>query len=256
MPHLDLVNLILRRENEMQNPSRLDKEHIFRFECNPGSPCYTKCCRDVTIALTPYDVVRIKKALNIDSDSFIENYTILLPKPKKLIPLVILKMQKDDKKCPFVTPEGCSIYDDRPWACRMYPLDINDDGTYRIIGKSNECLGLFSPKQYKIEDWLVTQGVAAYDEMSKLVSQVILPLTVYEHEITNPQIAKMIFMSLYNLDKFREFVFNSKFLEKLTVSENRINDIKTDDIALLEFAIDWIKFGIFGEKTFFVKKDQ
>lgn len=223
------------------------------FECSPGSPCYTKCCRDVTIALTPYDLIRLKKALNIDSDTFIDRYTIMLPKPKKVLPLLILKMNEEDKKCPFVTPKGCSVYEDRPWACRMYPLDINDDGTYRIIGKPGECLGLSSKVQWKISDWLVSQGIPTYDEMSKVVTQVILPLTVYEPEIENPQISQMVFMALYNLDRFRNFIFNSSFLQKLQVAENRISSIKEDDLALLEFGVDWIKFGIFGEKIFSVK---
>lgn len=232
---------------------RLDREHTICFECNPGSPCYTKCCRDVTIALTPYDVIRLKNSLGIDSDTFLENYTIMLPAARKLLPLLILKMNEGDKKCPFVTPSGCSVYEDRPWACRMYPLDLNDDGTYRIIGKPGECLGLSSKKQWTITDWLISQGTPTYDEMSKLLSQVIMPMTVYEPQIENPQIGQMVFMALYNLDRFREFVFNSSFLKKIVVPEERISAIKGDDLALLEFGVDWIKFGIFGEKTFFVK---
>lgn len=237
----------------MQEFNRLDREHLICFECGPGSPCYTKCCRDVTIALTPYDLIRLKRALNMDSDTFIERYTIMLPKPKKVLPLLILKMNEEDKKCPFVTPNGCSVYEDRPWACRMYPLDINDDGTYRIIGKPGECLGLTSKVQWKIADWLVSQGIPTYDEMSKVVTQVILPLTVYEPQIENPQISQMVFMALYNLDKFRNFIFNSSFLQKLQVAESRISSIQEDDLALLEFGVDWIKFGIFGEKIFSVK---
>ncbi len=240
----------------MQDLMRLDQEHIIAFDCSPGSPCYTKCCRDVTIALTPYDVLRLKRSLNIDSDSFIEKYTLMIPKPKKLLPLLILKMEGEEKHCPFVTPKGCSVYEDRPWACRMYPLDINDDGTYRIIGKPGDCLGLSSKKKWKIADWLVSQGIPTYDEMSKLLSQVILPLTVYESQISNPQIVQMIFMALYNLDKFRDFIFNSSFLEKLQVPEDRISSVKEDDVALLEFGVDWVKFGVFGEKTFFVKDRQ
>ncbi len=232
---------------------RLEETYLFNFECRPGSPCYTKCCRDVTIALTPYDLLRLKRALNISSDEFIDKYTLIIPKHKKLLPLIVIKMNEDDKKCPFVTDEGCIVYNDRPWACRMYPLDINDDGTYRVLGNAEECLGLTSQVQSRIVDWLESQGIPQYDEMSKLLTQVTGPLSVYEQEITNVQITKMILMALYNLDKFRQFIFESTFLDKFDISEQRLNKIKQDDIALLEFAVDWIKFGIFGEKTLFVK---
>jgi len=40
-------------------------------------------------------------------------------------PVILLQMRDNEKKsCPFVTAEGCSVYPDRPWACRMYPLGL------------------------------------------------------------------------------------------------------------------------------------
>ena len=36
---------------------------------------------------------------------------------------LLLKMDSaNENRCPFVTPQGCSVYEDRPGACRMYPL--------------------------------------------------------------------------------------------------------------------------------------
>ena len=39
------------------------------------------------------------------------------------------------------------------------------------------------------------------------------------------------------------------------VDDLTIEKIKRSDIELLKFAMDWIKFGIFGQKTFQVKPD-
>ncbi len=65
----------------------------------------------------------------------------------------------------------------------------------------------------------------------------------------------MLFMALYNIDKFRDFVFNSTFLDRFEVEEpDRIEKIKSSDEELLKFAFDWIKFGLFGEKLFWVKE--
>ena len=116
--------------------TRMDVEHIFKFRCASNVPCFTDCCRDITIVLSPYDVLRLKNALNLQSDEFLDRHTIIIRREKLLIPMVVLKMNEDDKRCPFVTEEGCSVYADRPWPCRMYPLNMNDDGTFSLITDS------------------------------------------------------------------------------------------------------------------------
>jgi len=72
--------------------------------------------------------------------------------------------------------------------------------------------------------------------------------------VENPDIAKMVFMALYNVDKFRDFVFKSTFLDRFDVDKERIEKIRDSDIGLLKFAIDWLKFGLFGQKLFRVKQ--
>ena len=96
----------------------------FTFHCGPDLDCFTECCRDVSIVLTPYDVLRLKKALRMDSTEFLEKHTLPLFSPQQKFPLVILRMDPETKKCPFVTEQGCEVYADRPWACRMYPLGV------------------------------------------------------------------------------------------------------------------------------------
>ncbi|MBW2096105.1 MAG: YkgJ family cysteine cluster protein [Deltaproteobacteria bacterium] len=246
----------MMQENEhIQNRERMDGDHVFQFSCSPGLSCFTQCCQDVTIVLTPYDVVRMKNALEITADEFLDKYALILSKEKKLIPLVLLKMDEQDKKCPFVTKDGCSIYEDRPWPCRMFPLDMNDDGTFRIIADRARCLGLSSSEKWPIGEWLIDQGIAIYEQMNDLFAQVTTPLQATDLDIDNPKIYQMTFMALYNLDKFRDFVFKSTFLDKFEVDQTTIEKIKRSDIELLKFSFDWVKFGIFGQKTFIVKQE-
>ena len=233
---------------------RMDAEHFFRFQCGPGVSCFTLCCRDVNIVLTPYDVLRLKNALGISSDEFLEEHAVVLSKEKQLIPLVFLKMRQDNKLCPFVTEEGCAVYENRPWACRMFPLDMADDGTFRLITNAERCKGLAEEDQAcQIGEWLVEQGIVPYDEMNQLLTTITAPLKAQQPDIDNPDIAKMVFMSLYNLDKFRDFIFKSTFLDRFELDPIRIEKIKRTDLELLHFAFDWIKFGIFGQKLFKVK---
>jgi len=233
---------------------RMEREHLFKFSCNPGVSCFTRCCQDITIVLTPFDVLRLKNGLEISSSEFLEKHTIIVPKEKRLIPLVILKMNEDNKKCPFVSQKGCKVYDDRPWPCRMYPLDMNDDGTFRLITDASRCLGLKENNKQKICDWMEEQGVSLYDEMNEYFSSLTIQLQSQELDIDNPKIQQMTFMALYNIDKFKDFVFKSTFLDRLEVEPERIEEIKDSDEQLLIFAYDWIKFGLFGKKVFWVKE--
>jgi len=198
----------------------------------------------------------MKRGLGITSDEFLERYALIIPKKNRLIPLVLLKMNDEDKRCPFVSQEGCSVYEDRPWPCRMFPLDMNDDGTFDFITDASRCFGLKEDDVWAIGDWLVDQGIVPYDEMNTLFTDITAPLQAHEMDIENPQISKMIFMALYNLDRFREFVLKSTFLERLEVEPIRVEKIKRDDVELLKFGIDWIKFGVFGQKLFWVKQES
>ena len=233
---------------------RMEREHLFKFSCNLGVSCFTRCCQDITIVLTPFDVLRLKNGLEISSNEFLEKHTIIVPKEKRLIPLVMLKMNEDNKKCPFVSQKGCIVYDDRPWPCRMYPLDMNDDGTFRLITDASRCLGLKENNKQKICDWMEEQGVSLYDEMNEYFSSLTIQLQSQELDIDNPKIQQMTFMALYNIDKFKDFVFKSTFLDRLEVEPERIEEIKDSDEQLLIFAYDWIKFGLFGKKVFWVKE--
>ena len=233
---------------------RMDPEHAFKFECSQNVSCFTQCCQDVTIVLTPYDVLRLKNGLKISSDQFLDDYTIIRPQPKRLIPLVLLRMNDQDKRCHFVTQKGCTVYQDRPWPCRMYPLDMNDDGTFRLITDASRCFGLKEEGTWRIYEWLMDQGIIPYDEMNDLFSVITSPLRAQELDIENPDIAKMTFMALYNLDKFRNFVFNSTFLDRFDVDPIKIVKLQKSDEELITFAFDWIKFGIFGQKVLRVKQ--
>jgi Fe-S-cluster containining protein len=241
------------KNREKEATPRLYPNHLFRFRCFPGVACFTRCCQDITIVLTPYDLLRLKRRLQVPSDQFIEQHTIILPTEKNPIPMVILQMNEEDKRCPFVSQEGCSVYEDRPWACRMYPLDVNADGTYSLVTDVSRCLGLKEKDLWQISDWMADQEVPVYEEMNERLSEITAPLMAQDLSIDNPAIAKMVFMALYNLDKFRDFVFNSTFLDRFEVPRERVEKVRDDDVELLLLGIDWVKFGILGEKLFHVR---
>lgn len=94
------------RKPNTQGLTVLRPEDSFRFACHDRLDCFTRCCRDIAIFLTPYDILRLKKSLGISSEAFLRNYTATLVSEAGL-PVVLLKMRDDAaKSCPFVTPQG------------------------------------------------------------------------------------------------------------------------------------------------------
>ena len=99
---------------------QLAEGETFRFACHPGVPCFNRCCHDVNIILTPFDVLQLARTLGMNTQDFLETHT-LNPVTKDLhLPVVMLKMKDDPElPCPFLGDGGCSVYDHRPWACRI-----------------------------------------------------------------------------------------------------------------------------------------
>jgi len=89
---------------------RLSEDSEFEFSCNKDVPCFNDCCGDVNIFLTPYDVLRLKNHLEISSGEFLRQYTISPFDENLKYPVVLLKMNDNEKKsCQFVTEDGCSV---------------------------------------------------------------------------------------------------------------------------------------------------
>lgn len=229
----------------------------FRFSCHRGLPCFTKCCRNVNIFLTPYDIIKMKNRLGITSGEFLARYTRTLVNSSFSLPVVQMKLSESgDKTCQFLTPDGCSIYDDRPWSCRLYPLDKEgiEEEEFNLIVGEDFCFGLKEPKEWVLEDWLEDQGFIVYDNMNALFGQITGAESGWKDKVPDKSVIDMFFMTCYDIDKFRDFVFNSNFLNLFELDATLQERIKADDQELLKLGFKWLKFGLLGEKTMVLKK--
>jgi hypothetical protein len=78
-------------------PVRLGPESRFKFNCHPGVKCFTRCCKDINIILTPYDIIRLKNRVGLSSEDFLSIYTEVQMLEKTDLPVVMLKLLEDDK---------------------------------------------------------------------------------------------------------------------------------------------------------------
>ena len=237
---------------------RLTEDDTFKFACKPGVPCFNECCGDVNIFMTPYDILRMKNRLEITSQEFLDKYTISPIDKNQNYPVILLKMQDDEKKtCPFVASEGCIIYDDRPWACRYYPLGLaspkegesDEEQEFYFILREDICKGFEEGKDWRISEWKADQGLQKYDEFGRLFKEITIHDYFCRGKQLDPPRMELFHMACYNLDTFRRFIKDTTFLNRFELEPELVKKIVEDEEELLRFGFRWLKFALFAEKT-------
>ncbi len=241
-------------------PQRFTLENKFKFKCHKDVKCFTKCCRGINIMLTPYDIIRLKNRLDLPSDQFLSIYTDLQILEKTDIPVVTIKLMDDEEKsCPFVRDEGCIVYEDRPTTCRYYPLGVAslshkegaDADDFFFFVNEPHCLGFEEDTDWTVKDWRIDQGVDIHDDVNAEWTDLVVRKRSFPSNVQFSDKSKqMFFLANYNIDKFREFVFESTFLQLHKIKPETIDAIKNDEIELLKFAASWFKWVMFKQGDF------
>lgn len=233
----------------------LSIDETFNFSCNAGVPCFNECCKDVNQFLTPYDVLRLKSHFGLSSGEFLEKYTTQHIGPETKLPVVCLKTDPADGfTCPFLSPEGCRVYDSRPSSCRTYPLA-------RMLSRSREtgqntihyalliephCLGHSQICIQTAREWIASQNIAIYDDMNDRMMDII---SLKNRLIPGPLDIKsrhLFSMACYDLDAFRKHLTDHFQKNDFGLNDESWKLLLEDDEALLKFSLDWLKQAMFG----------
>jgi Fe-S-cluster containining protein len=242
----------------MEDFQPITAQQSFSFACHPGVPCFTQCCRELELVLSPYDVLRLKRHLGLSSRQFLERYVIVEWEEPQLFPLCFLTMVDDGQaSCVFVRAEGCAVYADRPGSCRAYPLGRG--AARNRAGQTTESLVLLreahcqgfaavdSATQQTVASYLLDQGLAAYNQ----ANDALLPL------LQHPRIQEQTFrpsrhqldqymLALYDLDQFRREMAEGRIALQQPLSPAQLQGLAGDDAALLLLGIRWLMQEFFG----------
>lgn len=241
-----------------RDPFEYLEGETFSFACHPGLSCFTECCRDLRLNLTPYDILRLKNRLGLSSDLFLDRYTRTEWSDGNGFPVIFLKMEENPRRtCPFVSPAGCRVYTDRPGACRIYPIGRaaakrEREGNPRevfFVVREDHCQGFAEAKTWTVKAWSEDQGLIPYNRFNDLWMEIITHRPYSNTEEMRSRQMGMFYLSAYNLNRFRKFVLESSFLERFSLNEETVENIKKDDEALLDLSFRFLKFFLFGEKT-------
>lgn len=241
----------------------LGKE-TFKFSCHSGVSCFTKCCRKVDIVLFPYDVIRLKEGLGIDSEEFMKRHSMLVKGENTFFPTVMLKLTDDDEKaCPFLTKEGCSVYANRPSACRTYPLERAVDresekgknSEYYFLTNHDYCKGHDEDNILTVKEWVRNQRIDQYNLMNDLWTEMdtLFRSNPWKGEGSGGPKQQMAFMICYDIDGFRKFVASENLVKKYQITKDQKRRMKQDDAELQKIGFEWLKLILTGRSSLVAK---
>ena len=235
----------------------LAQKDTFQFRCHRGLTCFNRCCRNLNLFLYPYDVLRLRKRLNMDSEQFLDTHVDVVLREGNHFPDVLLRMADNQAKtCPFLEDEGCRVYSDRPDTCRTFPVEhgllFNDrPGGSQIVSffrPPDFCEGQHEDQVWTLAGWTNDQEAMTHNEMTVRWAKI---KALFQDDPWGPEglqgaKGKMAFMAAYNIDRFREFIFKSSFLKRYRVKQSLVKKLRASDRELLLFGFEWIRFFVWG----------
>lgn len=246
-------------------PTELTLDSTVQFDCHPGVSCFNACCKNIDITLTPYDILRLKKRLGLTSQELVARFTTPFEMDHHGMPGLKLLTKPGKSACVFLRESGCSVYEDRPAACRYYALgsmgmrkkDAAAVEDLYFLVKEAHCRGHEEPKTLTVRQYRREQGIEPYDEMNRAWRDIIIKKRSSGPTIGTPseRSFQLFDMCSYDLDSFREFIQSPGFQSLFEVDPQTLQQLKTNDEALLRFAMAFLKQVLFGEKSISMKAD-
>ena len=254
--HNDLSEKEFQRDEENFKLKPLSLEETFKFSCHRGVSCFNKCCHQIDVILTPFDILKLKSALGINSGAFLSKYAFFQQLKGTGIPIVKLRMgENSGGACIFLdVNSGCTVYGNRPLVCRTYPIGSasidprqgeSRDSHYIIMEEM--CRGHEENKPWKLKEWMQDQGASEIEELNKPWLETVAKLKAMKLEDKHQHQISLFIMVCYDLDTFQDFVANSSLLKKFGVERKTADLINKDQQELLKFGLEWLQFALFGE---------
>ena len=138
-------------------------------------------------------------------------------------------------KCRFVGEEGCTVYEDRPWACRMYPVGmaipparagVEPEPIYFLF-EDDFCKGHGEDADWTVDRVARRPGRRRARRAGGRASGSSSPIRGSSAgRKLDPRRMEMFHMACYDLDKFRSFVFESTFLERFELEPELVEQIR------------------------------
>ena len=248
MPQDRPVSLYQQKESEA-----LSLQSSFRFHCHDGLAYFNRCCQAPTIVLSPYDILRLKQFLGLTSGEFLRRYTLPGTEEFSNLPLAFIDaFRSPGGGCPFIGPNGCTVYAERPAACRLFPITMGSRLTaaglvdYYFCRKLDYCRGFAGEVEWTVASWQANQGFIEFDQGRREWLEILL--TAGLQGPREDQVRDLVGTVAYDLDQFRQALLEPAFLQTNGFKDPPLEELRRDDLALLQFSYRYLKTILFADK--------
>lgn len=244
--------------NLLENFQHVSADQRLAFSCHPGIPCFTECCRELDLALTPYDVLRLKRHLNLSSSKFLDQYVIIEWEDQQLFPTCYLTMVDDGRaSCVFVRGTGCTVYTDRPGSCRAYPAGR---GAARSNSKTAteslvlihepHCRGFEKTSDQTVSSYLLEQGMELYNRFNDILLPLLQHPRIQQQQFRPSRLQlDQYILALYDIDQFRREMTEGRIAMQRPLTPQHLKGLAGDEEELLLLGLSWLMQEFFGELT-------
>ena len=106
---------------------------------------------------------------------------------------------------------------------------------YHFLVEDDYCEGHTEKKEWDVTSWCDDQGIEDRKEIEDGFQEIVSHPWFIGGRTLDPKRMQMFHMTCYDLDTFRRFVFDSTFLKRFEVSDEEVEKLRKDDLALLKF---------------------
>ena len=247
------------------NPVELTLDSEIQFHCHKNISCFNECCKNIDITLMPYDIQRLKRRENISSSEWVAKYTMPFPMDAHDMPGLKLATRPGSTACVFLTEEGCSVYEDRPTACRYYALGsmgVRKQGAAEVedlyfLVKESHCKGHEEPRTLTVREYREEQGLVEYDEKNREWRDIVLKKRSSGPTVgaPTPRSLQLFDMCSYDIDNFRAFLQSPGFTEIFEIDGQEKQDLTEDKDKLFQFSCRFLKQVLYGEISISVNSE-
>lgn len=178
----------------------------FAFACKRTNVCCKNFSAEDRIILEPYDVLRLSRKLNISTQRFIHDFAELALDENTHFPIAFLtyKGKSRRNKCHFLRSYGCSVYEDRPLRCRLYPLGrlIDKGKSYFMLINNCPCGDFPSDSNWTADTWIKESKAADYLENQGFITNVMSYVDLDIYRALDIDLKIQLGKTLFNIDGF------------------------------------------------------
>ena len=218
---------------------RLKADDTFHFRCDGCG----RCCRNRNdILLNPYDLYRVAKTLGMEAKDVVDQYLTCYVGSDSKIPLIAMLMEGEEKLCPLLKDNRCSVHAGKPSVCALFPLgrmlamdrDTKKCGDVEYFIQDVNCG--YRDEAHTVREWLSEFGLEDSEAWFAVWQNAVIQLSekliqIYDDIPKNSR--EMVFGSLFGilyLHYYDQRPFMEQFEENVHVA-NEFVDVVAHTIS-------------------------